>query len=200
MSNSLTSFTLLRSSLCLSLLSDNRMLKISLCLNISGDTASNLSQACCIYEVPPLDLYGYRSIGNGKSPTISTTDQEISVPSTGTSFQAYSANNTPSRYFLRLTLSTEFIFCVLFNYLWKISFLIDFYFHLATECNGISKVSWKFFLKITAKISSASTTIIFGIPNGTKTLPKYHHVTWYDNFLQSIGCSQNKSFHTIQAC
>ena len=31
-----------------------------------------------------------------------------------------------------------------------------------------------------AKIPSASTTLIFEIPIGTKNFPKPHHVTWYD--------------------
>ena len=41
-------------------------------------------------------------------------------------------------------------------------------------CTGISKVSWKVFLEIQAKIPSASTTIIFGSPNGIKKFPKSH--------------------------
>ena len=63
-SNYLMSLTLLRSSLCLSLFSDNRMLNNSICINMSGDEASQLSKAYSTSEVPSCDLSGDRSIGN----------------------------------------------------------------------------------------------------------------------------------------
>ena len=71
------------------------MLNNSICINTSGDVDSNLSKACRTSEVPSLDLAGYISIVNGNSLTIATTDQAISVPSTGPSFQAYSEKNKP---------------------------------------------------------------------------------------------------------
>ena len=114
-SNSLMSLPLLRSSLCLSLLLYTRMLNNYICLNIIGDAASKWSNACCHYEVPFLNLAGDSSIGNGNSLPIATTDKSISVLSTGPAFQAYSAKNTPWKHWLRLPLSTYFIFCTLFK-------------------------------------------------------------------------------------
>ena len=88
-------FSLLRSSLCLSLISDTRMFNSHLCINISGDTESKWYKDWYPSELPSLDPSGYSSIGNENSLPISTTDLETSVPSTGTTFQAYSAKNTP---------------------------------------------------------------------------------------------------------
>ena len=94
-SNSLMSLPLLRSSMCLSLLLDTRMLNNYICLNIIGDAASKWSNACFPYEVHFLNLAGDRSIGTGKSLPIATTDKAMSVLSIGPAFQAYSVNNTP---------------------------------------------------------------------------------------------------------
>ena len=88
-SNFLVRFTLLRISLCLSLLSETRIFNISICINRSGYAVSNLSKVCCLSELPSLDLYGDRYIGNGNYIPIPTTDQSISVPSTGPAFQLY---------------------------------------------------------------------------------------------------------------
>ena len=79
---------LLRISLCLNLLSETRMLNSYLYSNISGDVASKLSNACCPYEVPSLDLTVDKLIRNGNSLLIATTDRSMSVPSTGPAFQA----------------------------------------------------------------------------------------------------------------
>ena len=114
-SNSLKRLPLLRSSLCLSLLLDTRMLNNYMCLNIIGDAASKWSNACCPYEVPCLNLAGDSSIGNGNSLPIATTDKAMSVVSTGPAFPAYSAKDTPWNHWLRLPLSTDFIFCTLFK-------------------------------------------------------------------------------------
>ena len=57
---------LLLSSLCMSLLSETRMLKIPLCMNRSSNVPSKLYNVCCPYDVPSLDLYGDIRIGNGK--------------------------------------------------------------------------------------------------------------------------------------
>ena len=46
-------------------------------------------------KYPPLDLVGDRSIVNVKSLYIATTDQEISVPSSGTVSQSYGTNINP---------------------------------------------------------------------------------------------------------
>ena len=144
--------TLLCSSLCLSLLSDTRMLNISLCLNISGDSASNWYKACCPSELPPLNLSGDRSIGNGKYLPISTTDQEMPFLSTGPTCQEYSTKNTPCNHWWSPPLSSEFIFCNFFKYLWNPSFIIYFWFPLETACTGIIKVSWRLFLDIPEKV------------------------------------------------
>ena len=174
------SFSLLNISLCLSLILDTSMLNKSFCLNISGDAASKWSKYCCTSEVPSLDLDGDRSIGNGNSLPMATTDKVMSVPSTGTEFQTDSANNTHFNHWWRLPLSADFIFCTLFKYLVNPSFIIALWSKIANACTGISKVSWKFLLDIIAKIPSESTTIIFGIPNGTKKFQKYHCVAWTD--------------------
>ena len=105
-SNSFVSLPLLRISLCISLISYTRILNNSLCLNISGCEASKWSKDCCTYEVPSLDLSGDRSIVNGKSLPMATTDWIIPVPSTGPAFQAYRAKTTHCNHWLRLPLST----------------------------------------------------------------------------------------------
>ena len=115
-SNSLVILPLLHISLCLSLLSDNRMLKISLFLNRSGYASSKKFNDCCLSEVPSLDLYDDRSVENGNSLLIATTDKVMSVTYTGPEFQAYITNNTDCNHWWRMTLSTEFIFCKLFKY------------------------------------------------------------------------------------
>ena len=178
-------FLLLRSSLCLSLLWDTRMLNSSLCLNRSGDAASKCSKTFCHSEVPSLDLFGDISIGNGNYLLIDTTYRAMAVPYTGPVFQAYITKKTPCNHWWRLTLSAEFIFCNLFKYLQNPSFIIVLWFTLATECTGIIKFSWKFLLKIPSKIPSASTTIIFGSPNGTKKFSKSHCVAWI--IWQNLG-------------
>ena len=94
MSNYLMYLPLLRSSLCLIILLDTRMLNNSLCLNICGDAASKLYKDCCPSEVLSLNIVGGRSIVNGNSLPISTTDRAISATSAGPAFQAYSTNNT----------------------------------------------------------------------------------------------------------
>ena len=95
MSNYLTILPSLRTSLCLSLLSDTRMLNNSICLNISRYTASEWSTDFFPSKVPYLNLDGYRSIGNGNSMPIATSDRAMSVMYNGPAFQAYSENNTP---------------------------------------------------------------------------------------------------------
>ena len=159
-SNSLIILPLLCRSLCLSILSYTRMLNSSLCLNISGNSASKWSKSFCPHEVPSLDLYGNSSIENGNSLPIATTDWEILVPSTGPVFQAYNAKHSPWNHCWSLPLSSEFIFWALFKYLWDPSFLTDFWFLLANAFTGASRVSWKFFLDIPKKSASASKTII----------------------------------------
>ena len=141
-SNYLMILNLLHSSLCFSLFPDTRILNISICINRSGDPFSKLYTDSFPSEVPSLDLSGDRSIRNGKSLTIATTDQAISVPSTGPAYQYYNAKNTPCNYWWRLNLYTEFIFCTLFKYILKNSFITYLWWPLATSCNGISKVSW----------------------------------------------------------
>ena len=173
-SNFLMSLTLLRSSLCLILLSDTGLLNTSIYLNRSRDADSNWLKDCCTSEIPSLDLADDRSIGYGNSLPIDTTYREMSVPSTGPAFQAYSANNTPYNHWWRLTLYIEFIFCTLSKYIQNPSFIITLRFPLATACTGISNVSWKVSLKIPGKIPSTSTTIVFGSPNETRKFPKYH--------------------------
>ena len=79
------------------------------------DQASKWSNACFSSELPSIKLDGDRSIVNGNYVSIANTDQEISVPSTGPAFQAYSANNTPCNHWWKLPLSAEFIFCTLLN-------------------------------------------------------------------------------------
>ena len=79
-----------------------------------------------------------------------------------------------------MTFSDDFIFCNLLKYLWNLSFIITLWLPLATACTGIRKVYWEIFLNIPGKIPSASETIIFGSPNGTKKFPKYHHAAWSD--------------------
>ena len=64
-------------------------------LNRSGDAASKLYKAVYPYGVLSLILSGDGSIVNGKSLSMATTDQAMSVPSIGSTFQAYSAKNTP---------------------------------------------------------------------------------------------------------
>ena len=150
-SNSLMIFTFFCSSLCLGLLSDTRMLNNYLCLNMSGDAASKLTNDCCLSEVPPLNIAGDRSIGNGNYLPIATTDWSMSVPSTGTTLKVYSAKNTPCNHLWRLTLPFEFIFFTLFKYLWNLSFIIALWLPLATTCTGISKTYWKVFLNIPEK-------------------------------------------------
>ena len=178
--NSLMSLPLLHSSLCISLLSDTRMLNNYIFLNKSVDAASKRSKACCHSEVPSLDLSGYRFILNGNYLPVATTYRAMLVLSTRTELQAYIAKNTPCNHWWRLPLSTEFIFCNFFKYLWNPLFKITLGLPLVTACTGISKVSWKVFLNITEKNPSASTTIIFGSPNGTKKFPKDHYAAWYD--------------------
>ena len=123
-SNYLTSLPLLHISLCLRLLSDNRLLNYSLCINRSGDAASKWYKACCPSELPSLDLDGDKSIGNGNYLLINTNNGAMSVLYTGPAFQAYSANNMPNNHWRRLTFYSEFIFCTLFNYLQNPSFII----------------------------------------------------------------------------
>ena len=111
---------------------------------------------------------------------IATTDWEVSVLSTGPAFQAHSAKITPWNHWWRLPLSADFILCNLFKYLWNPSFIMALWLPLATTCTGISKVYWKVPLNISSNSPSSSTTIIFGIPNGTKKFPKAHRAAWYD--------------------
>ena len=143
---------MLRSSLCLSLLSYTRMLKNYLCLNRSGDAPSEGSKDFCSSELPSLNLAGDRSIGNGNSLPIATTDCAMPVPSTGTELQAYSENIMPYNYWWRLPFSADFIFCTLFKHLWNPSFIIASWLPLETACTGIIRVSWKFFLNIPEKV------------------------------------------------
>ena len=96
------------------------------------DAASKWYKACFTYEVPPLNLYGDISIGNGNYLTIATTDWAMKVPYTGPTLQAYSSKNTPRNHWWRLPLSADFIFCTLFEYLWNPSFIIFF---LIAPCN-----------------------------------------------------------------
>ena len=172
--------TLFCNSLCLILFSDTMMLNRSLCLNRSGASATKWSKDFCPSELTPLEISGDRSIGDGYSLPIFTTDWAMSVPSTGPAFQAYNEDNTPCNHWRRLPLSAEFILYILFKYLQNPSFIIAVWFPLETECTRISKVSWKLFLDIPGKIPSASTTIIFGSPNGTKKFPKYYFAAWSD--------------------
>ena len=58
--NYLMIFPLLYSYIYIILLSDTRMLHDSLCVKRSENVASMWSNACCPYEVPSLDLSGYR--------------------------------------------------------------------------------------------------------------------------------------------
>ena len=104
----------------------------------------------------------------------------MSVMSTGTALQEYSANNRPGKYWWWLPFSADFIFFTLFKYLWNPSFIFSLVVAPFNACTEISKVYWKVFLNITAKNSSASTTIIFGIPNTTNKFPKSHCAAWYD--------------------
>ena len=116
-SNSLIRFPLLHSSLCISLLSDNRMLNSSLCLNIIGYVASEQPNYCCPSEVPSIELAVDKSFGNGNYMPIVTTDRAMSVPSKRPAFQAYNAKNNPVKHWQRLTLSYHFIFYTWFKYL-----------------------------------------------------------------------------------
>ena len=108
--NSPMRLNLLCRSLFLSLLSKNNMFIISIITNRGGDAASKWFKACCTHELPSLDLTDDSSIVNGKYLPIATNYQEISVMTTGPSFQAYNAKNTPCNHWRRLTLSAEFIF------------------------------------------------------------------------------------------
>ena len=143
LSNSLMRLPLLSSSLCLSLLSYTSTSNSSLCLNRCGYAASKLFKAWCPSEVTSLDLSGDSSIGNENSLFMATTDKLMSVPSTGPAFQAYNSNHTPWNHWWSLPLSVEFIFCTLFKYLWKLSFIIALCFPLSTSCTRIIKLPWK---------------------------------------------------------
>ena len=114
-SNYLMIFPLLGSSLCLRLLSYTRMLNNSLCLNRSGDASSEWYKACCPSGLPFLKLYGDRSIVNGNSLPVTTTDWSIPAQSTRPAFQYYSAKNTTCDHCWSLPLSAEFIFYNLFR-------------------------------------------------------------------------------------
>ena len=139
-----------------------------------------------LMKYPPLTFLVKGKFGNGKYLPISTTDWTMSVPSTATAFQSYSINNTPWNHWWRLNFSVEFIFCNFLKYPWNYSFLIDLWFTIETASTGISKVSWKVFLNIPTKITSTSTEIIFGSPNGTKKFSKSHHATWSNVFSLSL--------------
>ena len=117
-------------------------------------------------------------IGYGRSLLIATTNQAMSVPSTGPAFQAYGAKNNPYNHWWRRTFSNKFILWILFKYQQKPSFIIALGFALATTYNRMIQVYWKVFFNTPEKNSSASTTIIFGNPNGTKKSPKFHSATW----------------------
>ena len=187
-SNYLVSLSLFCKVMCLSLLSDTRMLNISLCLNISMDSASKWSKDWCPSVIPSLDLTGDRPILNENSLPISTTDKAMLVPSTGTTFKAYSAKNTSCDHWLSLTFSDGFIFWTLFRYQRNPSFLIFLWLPLATAYTGISKVSWKVFLNIPAKKSSESTTVIFGRQKGQRS---------YQNTIIQPGLMQFPSVQWI---
>ena len=119
-SNYLTSLPLFRISLCLRLLPDNRMLNISLYLNIIRDAASKWYKACCPSELPSLDLDSERYIGNGKSLTIASTNREMSVSIYWACIPSIKWKNNSCKYWWRLSLSAEFIFFTLLKYLWNL--------------------------------------------------------------------------------
>ena len=74
LSNYLLWLPLLCRSLCLAFLSNNRLLNSSLCLNISGDEASNWSKDWFPSELPSIDLSVHTPTGNENSMLISTND------------------------------------------------------------------------------------------------------------------------------
>ena len=119
MSNYLISFPFLCSSLCLSLLSDTRILNSSIFITRSGDADSNWFKAWCTSEVPSLDLTADISIVNGDFLPISNTYRAIPFPSTVPVFQLFCVKDTPCNHWWRLPFSSEFIFCTLFKYLWN---------------------------------------------------------------------------------
>ena len=55
----------------------------------------NDPRLAALSEVPFLELAGDRSIKNGNSLPMATTDQVMLVLSDSRAFQTYSANNTP---------------------------------------------------------------------------------------------------------
>ena len=60
--------------------------------------ASTISKDVCPSEVLSLELAGDRSIVNGNSLLVDTTDKAVSVPSTGPLFHEFNSNNTPCNY------------------------------------------------------------------------------------------------------
>ena len=124
------------------------MLNSSLFMNIIGVAASNYFKAYCSSEVPSLDLAGDRSILNGKSLPISTSDQAKSVLYTGPAFQAYHTQKHSLQPLVKASLVLWIFLSTLFIYRLNPVFVIALWFTLATACTGLSKVSWKCFLHI----------------------------------------------------
>ena len=91
-------------------------------------------------------------------------------------------------------MSIDFNLCAFFKYIWNPSFLIAFSFPLATACTGITKVSWKVFLKIPEKFYLHPQNHFWN-PKWNKEVSKIPScvLVWW-NLLQSSGCSYPNPF------
>ena len=91
LSKPLVSLSLLCSSLCMSLLSETKILNRCFCLKLIVDEDSKFPKACFLSEVPFINFSFYRSISDGKYPPIFNTDLVMSVPYTGPAFHTYNS-------------------------------------------------------------------------------------------------------------